>query len=143
VSGATGIPVKLLTVKALLSPTALERLNRVAHRFCPDATCEVVYFDELGNWYGKHEIRVSVWQKEPFGARTICYCFGESEGSICTEVTAEGSSAAANRVRAHIAAGRCACQVRNPKGSCCLGDITAAVSRVISTLNSRSDDCSR
>ena len=34
---------------------------------------------------------------------------------------------AVDRVRAHIAAGRCACEIRNPKGTCCLGDVIAAV----------------
>ena len=34
------------------------------------------------------------------------------------------------RVREHIAAERCACDVRNPRGACCLGDVIAAVKRI-------------
>jgi hypothetical protein len=125
-----GKPVELLTVKALLTEPALQRINTAAHRFCPDPSCDVVYFDAGGASYVKSEIRVPVWQKEPFGDRTMCYCFGVSEESIRAEIQTTGRSDSTERVRAHIAAGRCACEVRNPRGVCCLGDVAAAVKRV-------------
>jgi hypothetical protein len=34
------------------------------------------------------------------------------------------------RIREHIAAQRCACDVRNPRGACCLGDVMAAAKRI-------------
>jgi hypothetical protein len=80
------------------------------------------------------DLRVLVWQKRPFGDRQICYCFGESEASIRAEIEAEGRALAAERIRAHIAAARCACDLRNPRGACCLGDVTAAVGRVRDAL---------
>ena len=43
---------------------------------------------------------------------------------------------AVERVRAHISAGRCACEVRNPRGACCLGDVTNAV-EYLRQLNSK------
>jgi hypothetical protein len=129
-SRTQGKPVELLTVKALLTEAALQRINTVAHRFCPDPSCDVVYFDAEGATYGKNDLRVPVWQKEPFGDRTVCYCFGVSEESIRAEIQATGRSEATTRVRAHIVAGRCACEVRNPRGVCCLGDVAAAVKQV-------------
>lgn len=134
VSRSKGKPVDLLTVKALLTESALRRINNSAYRFCPEPSCEVVYFDTGGAAYMKHELRVPVWQKEPFGDRTVCYCFGVSEESIRAEIQTKGRSEATERVRAHIAAGRCACQVRNPRGACCLGDVAAAVKRVDTAL---------
>jgi len=130
VSATKAKPVELLTVKALLTDTALRRVNNVVHWFCSDPSCEVVYFDANGASYVKSDIRVAVWQKELFGDRTVCYCFGESEQTIRAEIQTRGRSEAIERVRAHIAAGRCACEVRNPRGACCLGDMTAAVERV-------------
>jgi hypothetical protein len=59
----------------------------------------------------------------------LCYCFGESEASIRDEIAETGRSTAVERIRAHIAAGRCACELRNPRGACCLGDVIAAVAR--------------
>ncbi|MBI3492259.1 MAG: hypothetical protein HY047_10830 [Acidobacteria bacterium] len=66
ISRTRGTPVDVLTVKALLTETALQRVNNVAHRFCPDSSCEVVYFDAEGASYVKEDLRVPVWQKEPF-----------------------------------------------------------------------------
>ncbi len=117
-------------MKALLTEEALRRVVTSPHRFCPEPTCEVVYFDEVGHTFVKTDVRVPVWQKEPFGERMICYCFDENERDIRREVETTGGSEAVARVRAHIEAGRCACELRNPRGVCCLGDIGAAVTRV-------------
>ena len=127
---AKGSPVEELTVKALLSDTALQRFEPGAYRFCPHASCHVVYFDAEARTFTTADVRVPVWQKQPRGRRTICYCFGENEAEIKTEIEQNGRSRAEARVRAHIEAGRCACEVRNPKGACCLGDIAEAVKRM-------------
>jgi len=125
-----GAVVELQTVKALLTERALTRLAVTHHRFCSNDICEVVYFDDERRTFDTSDIRVAVWQKEPSGGRLICYCFGETETSMRTELETTGHSGAVQRVRAHIAAGRCACDIRNPRGSCCLGDLTAAVQRL-------------
>ena len=129
----TGAAVDLLTVKAVLTEHALRRLAATELRFCSDAGCEVVYFD-AGQTFTASDVRVPVWQKQPFGQRMVCYCFDENEAAIRVEIEQHGTSEAARRVRDHIAAGRCACEVRNPRGSCCLGDVTAAVKRVPTAL---------
>jgi len=129
-NGSSGNAVDRQTIKALLIERALGRLGSGEYRFCADADCDVVYFDGKGSLFATKDLRVAVWQKVPFGKRPVCYCFGESEASIRAEIAASGRSAAVERIREHIAAGRCACEVRNPRGACCLGDVTAAVRRV-------------
>jgi hypothetical protein len=129
-SGSVGVAVDCQTVKALLTEIALRRLETGAYRFCADRDCDVVYFDGDGRCFRSADVRVPVWQKEPFGARMICYCFAESEASIRMELDAHRLCSVVERVRAHIDAGRCACEVRNPRGACCLGDLIAAVKRV-------------
>lgn len=136
ISGTKGKPVDVQTVKALLTEHALRRVTTSEHRFCPDPDCEVVYFDTTGNQYMNADVRVPVWQKEPFGARMVCYCFGESEADIRAEVERSGQSDAVARIRHHIEAGRCACEVRNPRGVCCLGDVAAVVKRVLQSRQS-------
>ena len=133
VSNGRGVLVSARTVKALLMDPALCRLESAPFRFCPDPDCRVVYFDVAGRCILTTEIRVPVWQKEPFGNRPICYCFGESEASIRREIDMSGRSMAVDRVRGHINAGRCACEFRNPRGACCLGDLIAAVRRLVSS----------
>jgi hypothetical protein len=109
-------------------------LEPADYRFCADPRCDVVYFNSTGSQFGTADLRVPVWQKQPSGSRVVCYCFGESEASIRAEVELTGRSLAAQRIRAHITAGRCACEIRNPRGACCLGDVIAAVKRVKPSL---------
>lgn len=131
-----GAAVDVQTVKALLTEIALRRLDPdAAHRFCADPACRVVYFDECGQVFTVDDVRARVWQKEAPGARMICYCFDESEAAIRNEIDRHGASRAAERVREHIAAHRCACEVRNPRGVCCLGDVIAAVKRIASEVH--------
>jgi hypothetical protein len=133
-SGSLGKGVDRQTVKALLMEEALQRVTTGDYRFCADADCDVVYFSADGARFATTDVRVRVWQKLPFGARPVCYCFGESEASIRTEIEVTGQSSAVSRIREHIAAGRCACEVRNPRGACCLGDVIAAVKRIVEDL---------
>jgi hypothetical protein len=62
--------------------------------------------------------------------RLLCYCFGETEAGIRRELLEHGRTDVVARIRAHIAAHRCACKIRNPRGVCCLGDVVAAVKRI-------------
>lgn len=130
VSGSRGRAVGHRTVHALLMEVARQRLPPGDLRFCPDSDCDVVYFGAEGVCFRTADLRVPVWQKSPMDGRVVCYCFGESEASIRHELERHGESSAVVRIRAHIAAGRCACDVRNPGGTCCLGDVVAAVERV-------------
>jgi len=125
-----GIPVQLQTVKALLTEVALRRVQLTHYRFCANPACETVYFGDAGDRFDIHDIGVPVWQKEPSGARLLCYCFGETESDIQNELLEHGRTEVVNRIREHIAAQRCACDIRNPRGDCCLGDVMSAVKRI-------------
>jgi Zinc binding domain len=127
--GNAGRPVRRQTVKALLRPEALTRMAPGQHWFCPAPGCPTVYFDAHGAGFARGDVSVPVWQKEASGRRMLCYCFGEHEDAIGREIERTGSSGAVDRVRGHIAAARCACDVRNPRGVCCLADVVAAVAR--------------
>lgn len=129
-SGSAGVAVDRQTVKALLTEHALARLESTDYRFCADARCDIVYFSGTGSHFGTADLRVPVWQKLPSGHGLVCYCFGESEAAIGAEIELSGRSLAVQRIRDHITAGRCACEVRNPRGTCCLGDVIATVKRV-------------
>jgi hypothetical protein len=138
-SGSPGRAVDRQTVKALLTEAALRRLTTGDYRFCADADCDVVYFSTDGARFATSDLHVRVWQKLPFGTRPVCYCFGESETSIRAEIESIGRSSAVSRIREHVAAGRCACDVRNPRGACCLSDVIAAVARVEADVASRTN----
>jgi hypothetical protein len=136
-SGSAGVAVERQTVKALLTEHALARIEPTEYRFCADACCDIVYFSGTGSHFGTADLRVPVRQKLTSCRGLVCYCFGESEASIGAEIELTGRSLAVHRIREHIAAGRCACEVRNPRGTCCLGDLMGAVKRVESKLAAR------
>lgn len=129
VTATPGTPVPLQTVKAMLTDVSLSRLSPTTYYFCAEPACDVVYFSRQGESYSRNDLRTRVWQKEPAGSRLLCYCFGESEQTIAAEIAATGRSNAMGRVKDHVRSGRCACDIRNPRGICCLADLKAAIAR--------------
>ena len=85
-----------------------------------------MYFGD-GDVFYREDVVVPVYQKEPAGTRTVCYCFAETEGDIRREVEQTGRSTAFDRITALVKMQRCACEVRNPQGSCCLGNVSSAI----------------
>ena len=71
----------------------------------------------------REDVLLPVFQKEPEGRRTVCYCFEVAEDEIREEAQATGISASAERIDVLVRSGRCACEVRNPQGTCCLGNV--------------------
>jgi hypothetical protein len=110
------------TVKALLGFEALARVRpTAAHFFCPDPACPVVYYDDEQT-FTTVDVRLPIFQKDAGDAALVCYCFGYSRGDVRRDE--EGTIAAT--ISGHVKAGRCACDLRNPQGTCCLGNVNAA-----------------
>jgi hypothetical protein len=128
--GKRGAMVQLQTVKALLTEIALRRVQLTHYRFCGNPACDVVYFGDGGDRFGIEDIRVPVWHKQMPGSRLLCYCFGETEAVIRAELLRSRRAEVIDRIREHIAGQRCACDIRNPRGACCLGDVISAVKRI-------------
>ena len=118
VTGVLGRPVDTLTLRSLLRPSALAQLDpQASYSYCPDPSCETVYFG-AGQTFQRTDLKVPVLAKDTSGDVPVCYCFGWTRDRL----TIVGRPAA-EEIRAHVAAGRCGCEVNNPKGSCCLGDV--------------------
>ena len=122
--GIRGVQVPVITAKALMTGAALRRGVPQAPRFCAAAECSVVYFDDVSpRRVGEDELVVPVYAKHP-GQSTVpvCYCFGYTVGMVQSARRTE-STLVSHVVRAEVEAGHCACEVKNPRGTCCLGDI--------------------
>ena len=126
-----GRPVDTVTVKALLN-VALTEVRDVAYRFCRIPECPTVYYAAHGGQtFDEPALRERVHQKHRADdAVFVCYCFRRTLGSIRAELRETGRSTAVVRITAGINAGRCACEIRNPQGTCCLGNVRAVVERV-------------
>lgn len=116
-----GAAVDRITLKALLTPDGLRRGIPAQPRYCATADCPVVYFDVDGDvTFTESDLVVRVYAKHPDDPETpVCYCFGVNAGSMCTERARELREMVAREVQAQ----HCACEVKNPKGGCCLGDL--------------------
>ena len=129
VCGKKGKPVEGQTVKALLS-VSLREVRDGEYLFCKTQDCPVVYFSPDGEQaFRIEQIRERVYQKEPESDDVfICYCFRHTVGDI-RAASSESRKAILEDINAGINAGQCACDLRNPQGSCCLGNVRGLVKR--------------
>jgi hypothetical protein len=130
--GQKGKPVQGQTVKALLS-VSLRGVRDVQYLFCRSQACPVVYYSVDGRQrYSVDQVRERVYQKEPAAANVfVCYCFRHTVGEVRSAAPAEQSSILAD-INTGIGADQCACDLRNPQGSCCLGNVRALMARLAS-----------
>lgn len=135
VSGTIGTRVDLLTVKALLSMAALQRLEGKAYRFCPEPSCDLVYFDRAAaSVFTKQDLSVRVGLKESEDPIPVCYCFGFTVADVRNDIAKWGETAIPASIAAEVRAGHCACEVKNPEGSCCLGNVSRAIEGIKSEI---------
>ncbi len=133
--GQKGKKVGTLTLKAMLEVSLLA-VRDVSYLFCRTAECPVVYFSADGTQsFTKEQIRVPVYQKEPHDESVlVCYCFYHSLATIRDELLRTGASTATEEIAQGIKAGQCACEMRNPQGSCCLGNVQAILELITHQL---------
>ena len=117
--------VDMLTVKSLVRRLPLS-MPHTQYYFCDSPHCDVVYFasDAEAPRFCRKDLTVGVGAKETVEPITICYCFGFTNQEICNEIRVTGKSRLVQRIAAEVEAGRCAFEVKNPSGKCCLGDVT-------------------
>ncbi len=129
--GQKGKLVDTATLKALLA-VPLTELRTVEYVFCRTPDCPTVYYSLDGQQqFSEDALREHVHQKHPTADDVfVCYCFRHSLGSIRAELLATGHSTVVETVTAGIQAGQCACDIRNPQGSCCLGTVRAVVQKI-------------
>jgi len=107
---------------------SLRAVRDAEYLFCRTATCPVVYFSPASRHsFTVGEVRERVFQKEPTAADVpICYCFRHTVGDLRLG-SAEARAAIVDDINAGIDASECACDLRNPQGACCLGNVRRLV----------------
>ena len=124
-NGARSKRVDALTVKSLVRKLPL-RMPNTQYYFCDASDCELVYFalDREAPRFRREDLVVRVGAKETTDPIPICYCFGFTRQDIWDEIGSTRKSTLAERIKAEVEAGHCACEVKNPSGKCCLGEVT-------------------
>jgi hypothetical protein len=128
VNGARSKQVDMLTVKSLVRQLPMGMLN-TQYYFCEAPGCDAVYFplDIQAPILRRQDLMVRVGAKEMVDPIPVCYCFGFTRQDIQDEIVKTGHSTVAERITAEVRAGNCACEVKNPSGKCCLGDVARVV----------------
>jgi len=129
--GSDGQGVDRLTVAAMLSG---EVPPKQAYWLCRRAECEAVYYGEDATVLTAAAMNVSPGLKSRTPEALVCYCFQHRRGDIERDLVAGGRTSIPDRISAEIKAGNCACEVRNPSGKCCLGDVNEAVRELSAEL---------
>ena len=124
-NGARSKQVDMLTVKSLVRQLPLGMPN-TQYYFCEAKDCDLVYFalDSQAPMFRRADLLVCVGVKETADPIPVCYCFGFTRGDIHDEIAETGRSAVVDRITEEVKAGRCACELKNPSGKCCLGSAT-------------------
>jgi hypothetical protein len=122
-----GKPVQAQTVKSLLA-VSLRAVPAAAWVFCRNPACPVAYFSDDGRHrFAAAQLREGVYQKNPNAEGVlICYCFQYTAASVRLAPPAS-QRGILDDITAGIEAGQCACDLRNPQGSCCLGNVRALI----------------
>ena len=122
-NGQVGRRVDTQTVKAMLN-LPLNVLRNVDYRFCSDPNCPTVYYSVDGSQtFTETDLRERVFQKHPQDANVfVCYCFRHTVGNALAE-----GKRVASEIDQGIQNNQCACDIRNPQGSCCLGNVNRLV----------------
>jgi len=129
-----GKGVSLATVGSMVKKAvAAEKLSQATYNLCRNVGCPVVYFAG-GIQIEKTELRVPINFKENNYNGPVCYCFDHTVASIRAEIQSTGRSTAQGVITKEVQAGRCACEVKNPAGTCCLGDITRTAQAVMAHI---------
>jgi hypothetical protein len=118
--------VPIITLNAMLKPFALETIDaELTYTFCSTTSCEVVYFINIKT-FGKDTLKVPVFQKDEGLKIPVCYCFEWTRERL--KQTMSENISPTEHIRSQIQKNRCGCEVNNPQGSCCLGNVTAYLS---------------
>ncbi|MCC6495806.1 MAG: hypothetical protein IT193_06060 [Propionibacteriaceae bacterium] len=113
-------PVSLVTVG---QHVVLRELPATTFGFCDAPNCDVVYVGADGTLIRKDQLRTRVGVKEQDDPIPVCYCFDFSARQISDDFMAHGRSTIRAYIEEQVRAERCRCELTNPTGRCCLGNV--------------------
>jgi hypothetical protein len=129
-NGRIGKAIDTQTVKSMLA-LPLTELHSGQYYFCKESGCPTVYYNMDGQTFIESNLRERVYQKNPADDTVkVCYCFQHTPESIREELDLSGKTTVVASITDGIQLEQCACHIRNPQGSCCLGNVNVLVKRI-------------
>ena len=132
ISKTSSRKVQRRTVEHLLKAEKVGSVQNVQYYYCTDPECRVVYFSsESAPYFTVEDVAVKVYAKDKGNDVDVCYCFDWTRGRIKEQIAQTGKSKASLEIAQEVKAGNCVCDIKNPKGECCLGDVNTFVKQFI------------
>ena len=122
-SGFDGKPIDRTTVAALAKGRVPPKQE---FRLCRDADCDVVYYGSAGTVFTASGLNVQPGFKNGSDG-LVCYCFLHRKADIAGQLSETGETDVFQSIKEEVRTGNCACEVRNPSGKCCLGEVQEAI----------------
>jgi len=133
--GEIGRDVSRQTVVHHVKSKKLSSVGDEEYKFCSSPNCAVVYYAASGQTFMIDDTRELVTSKTTGDARPLCYCFGFTEGFARLEIAQIGESSVSKQVSRFIKEKLCSCEIRNPSGVCCLGEINKTLKRLAARID--------
>ena len=139
VSKTSSRKVQRRTLEHLLKPEKARLIQDVQYYYCTDPGCPVVYFsnDDVPH-FTSEDVKVRVLAKDNGYDVNVCYCFDWTRGRIKEEIAKTSKTTASREIAREVKAGNCACDIKNPKGECCLGDVNSFVKELLQSTSNLS-----
>lgn len=136
-SGTLSRKVQHRTLEHVLKPAKRGYIRDAQYYFCNEPGCQIVYFsNEKVPFFSVNDLIVKVFVKDQGDEVPICYCFDWTRSRIKRQIRENrknllpGQSSVSSQIAREINAGNCACDIKNPKGECCLGDVNTFVKEI-------------
>jgi len=84
-----------------------------------------VYYSDKGQRFTASDLINRVTCKDPSPETPLCYCFKISKQDALDEMNATGRSTVLSSIREQMDSKGCFCEKSNPRGACCLEEVTA------------------
>ena len=128
--GKIGNPVKKKTLEHLLKEDRISLVRDTQYYFCQTQYCDVVYFSRNSDTFYKADLKVRVGLKETEYPIAVCYCFGYTKKMIVEDFFKNGRSTIQGEITKKVKQGICRCEVTNPQGACCLGNVAQVLKMI-------------
>ena len=115
------------TLNNLLNKNTKEKIICLSgFYYCKTPSCEVVYFRD-NQILTQKNMNIIVGLKKDAQPATVCYCFDWTKEKIKNDINQNGKTTALEDIKNKMNTIGCSCEILNPSGGCCLGDVSQAI----------------
>lgn len=132
-----GIVVHPITPKNLIKDEINHKVRaEPIYKFCKNESCGTSYFTEdKSHYFTINDLKERSTLKDKGLDVNVCYCFGHTRRSVLSELETTGKTTVLENIKSKMKDPGCFCEVSNPQGGCCLGNVSAWVREAKNLIN--------